>query len=183
MKTSKAGRTLCGALLAAGLVVLVAGQVSAQTEVAFAPTMSHVNQKLPDLMTLHANIIFSDFCDPGTQITLRARLHRTYPDGASLPFSIPPGKFLVVTDVAVELAPRGDPGQQVAVSLHLLNARTGLQFPVLLSSVILPSSGPAIANVQLTTGFTVGGAAEVCVRAFDALPTDLVLHGYLMRFP
>ncbi|HEY7530083.1 MAG TPA: hypothetical protein VIC56_05345 [Gemmatimonadota bacterium] len=158
-----------------------------------SPTISHVNQKVPDLVTLDASSGNGEFgmC---SDVAAFAALRRVYPDGARLPFTVPRGKFLVVTDVALhatvdETLP---PGSRQDAYLRVRNPVNGNEHNVLVFTLTQePPASVAVTNLHLTTGFTVGPGMQVCVSTksgailggFNISPHYLMLHGYLVRFP
>lgn len=179
--------TLAG--LAVAAVVLTGEPAAAQ--------VSHVGQSTNDHVVLRDGTLSgrtaSDVCPSGS---FKGKgLFRVHPDGtvAASPFSVPPGRHLVITDVewtvnGTTLGLSLAAGANVRMRLQLANGAS--LTPVFLSRTVqVGSAGVYVSGSdQLTTGFVVAPNTVICPGAVEfnsgvliaANLIEIALRGYLI---
>jgi len=162
-----------------------------------AAQISHQGQDISDHVILRDGSLSGRglaVCPPNASFKDKA-LFRVFPDGtrASDPFTVPPGRQLVITDVewsvnGLSQGPSLTPGATVRTRLHIGSDMTFDQ--VFLSRTIQVGSerGNVSGNEQLTTGFLVAPNTTICPDSAEsgsntlrsARLVELVLRGYLI---
>ena len=180
-------RSLAGVVVAA---MALAGEPA-------AAQISHQGQDISDHVVLRDGGLGGRglaVCPPTASFQDKA-LFRVFPDGtrASDPFTVPPGRRLVITDVewTVNGLSQGaslTPGATVRTRLRIGSDMTFDQ--VFLSRTVEVGSerGNVSGNEQLTTGFVVAPNTTICADSAEfgsntvksARLVELVLRGYLI---
>jgi hypothetical protein len=162
-----------------------------------AAQISHQGQPISDHVVLRDGSLSGrglPVCPPTASFKDKA-LFRVFPDGtrASDPFTVPPGRQLVVTDVewtvnGLSSGPSLTPGATVRTRLQIGSDMTFDQ--VFLSRTVEVGSerGYVSGSEQLTTGFAVAPNTTICADSAEfgsntirsARLVELVLRGYLI---
>ena len=161
-----------------------------------AAQISHQGQEIIDHVVLREGTVNGRLEPDCPSASFKGRaLYRVLPDGtrASVPFTVPSGRQLVITDVewnvdALVTGASLGPGETVRTRLQI-GSGTILNTVFLSRTVEVASErGSVSGNEQLTTGFVVAADTLICPSsaAFSAntLKTarliELVLRGYLI---
>jgi hypothetical protein len=165
-----------------------------------AAQISHQGQDISDHVVLRDGSLSgrgAPVCPPTTSFKDKA-LFRVFPDGtrASIPFTVPPGRLLVITDVewtvnGLSAGPSLTAGATVRTRLQIGSDATFDQ--VFLSRTVEVGSerGHVSGNEQLSTGFVVAPNTTICADSAEfgsnaiksARLVELVLRGYLISTP
>jgi hypothetical protein len=163
-----------------------------------AAQISHQGQNISDHVVLRDGSLSGrglPVCPPTASFKDKA-LFRVFPDGtrAAEPFTVPPGRLLVVTDVewtvnALSGGPSLTAGATVRTRVSIGSDMTFDQ--VFLSRTVEVGSerGYVSGNEQLTTGFVVAPNTTICADSAEfgsnavksARLIELVLRGYLIN--
>lgn len=164
--------------------------------------ISHMGQSIDDHVVLVAD--FPDdpsqsVCPFGSFTGTEEALLRVFPDGTrgSIPFEVPPGRLLVVTDVEWKVERRFDGanltrGRTVEMILFIGSGNTFDTFHLVFRSRMVQVGrrrAPVGTSEQLTTGFVVASNTAICPQATERGPgsgaaarvSDLILRGYLLN--
>lgn len=133
---------------------------------------THVGRKASELVSLSG--IFNSSGEIFFQKTL--------PDGTAIPFTIPAGKVLIITDVNWQID-SGNPGAVARLLLRVENlANPSLIRNVYNSVLTLNSAGVNESNERFGTGIAVSSAAKITaiLNTPSGALTSLFLIGYLV---
>jgi hypothetical protein len=163
-----------------------------------AAQVSHLGQNISDHVILRDGSLSGRYVDDVcTSGSFKGKgLFRVSPDGtlASVPFTVPAGRRLVVTDVdwtvsGTTLGLSLAPGATVRTRIQIGNGST-LTAVFFSRTVQVDSAGTYVAgSEQLTTGFVVAPNASICPSSVEfssgaliaANLIEFVLRGYLIN--
>lgn len=133
------------------------------------PAKSHLGQSTAEHVTLHCIMLANAGALP---------CNRALPDGTILPFSIPVGSNLVVTDVSWSAGTAKEPGmrENFGIFLRSPDNQTSLVF---VSTAIVSTDGTVLGGEHMTAGFVVSSAATMMAETTAQFGLDVLLHGYL----
>jgi hypothetical protein len=148
--------------------------------------LAHTGVPARDHVVLEMVAGTRDGCGAGAA---RVEFTRTFPDATTgeLPFRVPTGRLLVVTEVDWFYYD-GAPGQSQVLRLLIESLQeAGRKRKVLESIVQLGPAGSGGANVRMTSGFTVSSKARLCVEVSPgpflspSRVSNILLRGYLVE--
>jgi hypothetical protein len=163
-----------------------------------AAQISHQGQVISDHVVLRDESLSGrglPVCPPTASFKDKA-LFRVFPDGtrASVPFTVPAGRLLVVTDVewtvnGLSSGPSLTAGATVRTRLSIGSDSTFDHVFLSRTVEVGPERGYVSGSEQLTTGFVVAPSTTICADSAEfgsntirsARLIELVLRGYLIN--